>query len=99
MKEYTYSEARQKLSTVLDEAKREGAIRIRRRDGQAFILKSEVKPQSPLDVKGLDLDISPARSTNSFAKAAGKPESQVIPSLASCAASSYLKYLKLVLLL
>ena len=58
MKEYTYSEARQKLSTVLDEAKREGAVRIRRRDGQLFVLKSERKSRSPLDVKGLNLNIS-----------------------------------------
>lgn len=58
MKEYTYSEARQKLSAVLDEAKREGAVRIRRRDGQAFILKSEINARSPLDVKGLNLNIT-----------------------------------------
>ena len=58
MKEYTYSEARQKLSSVLDEAKREGAVCIRRRDGQVFILRSEHAVRSPLDVKGLDLDIS-----------------------------------------
>jgi antitoxin Phd len=58
MKEYTYSEARQKLSAVLDEAKREGAIRIRRRDGQAFILKSERRERSPLDVNGLNLNIT-----------------------------------------
>jgi hypothetical protein len=59
MKEYTYSEARKKLSAVLDEAKREGAIRIRRRDGQVFVLRSELNSRSPLDVKGLNLDISP----------------------------------------
>jgi antitoxin Phd len=58
MKEYTYSEARQKLSAVLDEAKREGAVRIRRRDGQVFVLKSEQGVRSPLDVKGLNLNIS-----------------------------------------
>ncbi len=58
MKEYTYSEARQKLSAVLDEAKREGAVRIRRRDGQVFVLKSEHNEGSPLDVKGLNLNIS-----------------------------------------
>jgi prevent-host-death family protein len=43
MKEYTYSEARQKLSAVLDEAQRGGVVRIRRRDGQAFVLRSEHK--------------------------------------------------------
>lgn len=58
MREDTYSEARQKLSTVLDEAKREGAIRIRRRDGQAFVLRSELNLRSPLDIKGLNLNIT-----------------------------------------
>ncbi|MBN1188776.1 MAG: type II toxin-antitoxin system Phd/YefM family antitoxin [Dehalococcoidales bacterium] len=58
MKEYTYSEARQKLATVLDEAKRAGSVRICRRDGQVFILKTEQVLNSPLDVEGLDLNIS-----------------------------------------
>ncbi len=58
MREYTYSEARQKLSRLLDEARREGAVRIRRRDGQAFVLKSERAKRSPLDVKGLNLNVS-----------------------------------------
>jgi antitoxin Phd len=58
MREYTYSEARQKLSAVLDEAKREGAIRIRRRDGQAFVLRSELNLRSPLDIKGIKLNIT-----------------------------------------
>jgi PHD/YefM family antitoxin component YafN of YafNO toxin-antitoxin module len=58
MREYTYSEARQRLSQLLDEARREGAVRIRRRDGQVFILKSEKNARSPLDVKGLNLNLS-----------------------------------------
>jgi antitoxin Phd len=58
MKEYTYSEARQKLSALLDEAKREGVVCIRRRDGQVFMLKPAQSRQSPLDVKGLDLNIT-----------------------------------------
>ena len=33
MKIYTYSEARQNLASVLDEARRKGGVRIRRRDG------------------------------------------------------------------
>ena len=57
MKEYTYSEARQRFSSLLDRAKREGAVRIRRRDGQIFVLKPERNPRSPLDVPGIKLDI------------------------------------------
>jgi hypothetical protein len=57
VKEYTYSEARQRLSSVLDRAMREGAVRIRRRDGQMFILKPERNPRSPMDVPGIKLGL------------------------------------------
>jgi antitoxin (DNA-binding transcriptional repressor) of toxin-antitoxin stability system len=57
VKEYTYSEARQRLSSVLDEAKRKGAVRIRRRDGQVFVLSPEKSAKSPLDVSGINLNI------------------------------------------
>ncbi len=57
MKEYTYSEARQRLSSLLDRAKREGAVRIRKRDGQIFVLKPEKNQKSPLDVPGINLSL------------------------------------------
>jgi hypothetical protein len=58
MKVYTYSEARQNLATLLEQARREGAVRIRRRDGQSFVLRPEAQPGSPLDVEGLNLDLT-----------------------------------------
>lgn len=58
MKEFTYSEARQQLATLLEEARREGAVRIRRRDGQVFVLRPEQRTGSPLDVPSLKLRIS-----------------------------------------
>jgi antitoxin Phd len=58
MKEYTYSEARQRFASLLDRAKREGAVRIRKRDGQIFILRPEKKPKSPLDVPGINLNLN-----------------------------------------
>jgi hypothetical protein len=58
MKEYTYSEARQRLKAVLERAQREGAVRIRRRDGSVFVLRPEIGADSPLDVPGLNLPIS-----------------------------------------
>lgn len=58
MKVYTYSEARQNLATLLEQARREGAVRIRRRDGQSFVLKPEARAGSPLDVKGVDLNLT-----------------------------------------
>ncbi len=58
MKEYTYSEARQRLASLLEKARRDGAVRIRRRDGQVFVLRPEVQTGSPLDVPSLKLRIS-----------------------------------------
>lgn len=58
MKEFTYSEARQQLATLLEKARREGAVRIRRRDGQVFVLRPEQRTGSPLDVPSLKLRIS-----------------------------------------
>jgi prevent-host-death family protein len=56
VKVYTYSEARQKLAKLLNEAREEGAVRIRRRDGQEFVLRPVVETDSPLNVEGLELD-------------------------------------------
>lgn len=54
---YTYSEARQKLAQLLDEVLEEGEVRIKRKDGQEFVVKPVSKKTSPLDVPGLDLGI------------------------------------------
>lgn len=59
MRIYTYSDARQRLSLLLEEARKEGGVRIRRRDGQTFVLRPEKAPKSPLSVGGPDLDLSP----------------------------------------
>ena len=58
MKVYTYSEARQQLASLLDAAQRDGAVRIRRKDGRSFILRPESSTTSPLDVQGVSLGIS-----------------------------------------
>jgi len=57
---YTYSEARQNLASLLEKAVREGEIRIRRKDGQTFVVRSEARVDSPLDVRGIDLGITTA---------------------------------------
>jgi hypothetical protein len=41
---YTYSEARQNLASLLEKAAKEGEVRIKRKDGQIFV----VKPQPQL---------------------------------------------------
>ncbi len=58
MNVYTYSEARQKLSSVLDTAKRSGKVLIKRSDGSTFCLMPEAKSRSPLDVQGVNTGIS-----------------------------------------
>ena len=55
MKVYTYSEARQRFSSILDEARAKGSVLIRRRDGQEFLLRPVEDFGSPLDVETLDL--------------------------------------------
>jgi antitoxin (DNA-binding transcriptional repressor) of toxin-antitoxin stability system len=58
MKEYTYSEARQRFASLLDKARRDGAVRIRRRDGQVFVIRPERASKSPFDVPGINLRVN-----------------------------------------
>jgi hypothetical protein len=58
MKEFTFSEARQRLGALLDAARKDGAVRIRRRDGDVFVLRPERSKGSPLDVAGLNLPLA-----------------------------------------
>jgi antitoxin Phd len=58
MNVYTYSEARQKLASVLDTAELTGKVLIRRKDGSTFALTPEGSPKSPLDVPAIKLDLS-----------------------------------------
>ena len=53
MKSYTFSEARQNFATVLEQAQRDGAVRIQRRDGQSFVVRPEQATTSPLDIAGI----------------------------------------------
>ena len=50
MKIYTYSEARQKLALVLEQAENTGKVLIRRKDGRTFALVPEKSAASPLEV-------------------------------------------------
>ncbi len=58
MREYSFTEARQHFASLLEEAKKEGAVCIKKRDGESFYLKPVVPKKSPLDIKGVDLEIS-----------------------------------------
>ena len=58
MQIFTYSEARQKLAKVLEQAEFTGKVLIRRKDGRTFSLVPEQIPTSPLDVPSIRTDIS-----------------------------------------
>ena len=61
MNVYTYTEARRKLAAVLDKAHEEGAVRIKRRNGQTFVLRPEPREESPFDgVNSVDSGLSEA---------------------------------------
>ena len=58
MQVYTYSEARQKLSIVLDQAENTGKVLIQRKDGRTFALIPEKITSSPLDVPSIKVNIT-----------------------------------------
>ena len=58
MKVYSYSEARQQLSELLNRASRDGEVEIRRRGGEAFLVRPSTRSGSPLDVPGVNTGLS-----------------------------------------
>ena len=58
MQIYSYSEAKQKLASLLDEADSNGKVFIRRRDGRTYALVPEGTPASPLDVPSISAKFS-----------------------------------------
>jgi hypothetical protein len=58
MRVYSLSEARRRLATLLEEARRDGAAIIRRRDGTSFRVTPEPISRSPLDVEGVPTDLT-----------------------------------------
>ena len=58
MKEFSAGEARRRLASLLDRASKDGAVRIRRKDGQAFVVRPEQTALSPLDVPAIAARVS-----------------------------------------
>ena len=87
MKVYSYSEARQQLAELLNRARREGVVEIRRRDGQVFDVRPTARAGSPLDVPGVSTGLSrrevvelvqeSRRSTERFFKRTSSPGRRV----------------------
>jgi hypothetical protein len=65
MQVYTYSEARQKLAFVLEQAENTGKVLIRRKDGRTFLL-TPLKPTnvSPLNVSTIEADVTTKEIVN-----------------------------------
>ena len=58
MQVFSYSEARQKLATVLIQAETTGKVIIRRKDGRTFALVPEELAPSPLDVPSINAKVT-----------------------------------------
>ena len=58
MQVYTYSEARQKLALVLEQAENTGKVLIRRKDGRTIALVPGKAVSSPLDVPSIKAKIT-----------------------------------------
>ena len=52
---YTSTEARRHLAAVLDQACKDGAVQIRRRDGTTYTIRPAQPAGSPLDVGFIDV--------------------------------------------
>ena len=53
MKIFTFSEARQKLASLLETARQEGEVRIRRKDGTVYAIRQVKERTSPFEVPGI----------------------------------------------
>jgi antitoxin Phd len=58
MKAFTFSQARQRLCTVLDLAQADGEVRVTRRDGRVFFITPVQNKKPPLPIKGVALGLS-----------------------------------------
>lgn len=58
MREYSFTEARKNFTTLLNDAKKDGVVCIKQRDGEVFYIKPAISKKSPLDIDGVNLGIS-----------------------------------------
>jgi antitoxin (DNA-binding transcriptional repressor) of toxin-antitoxin stability system len=61
---FTYSQARQNLAKLLNLARKEGEVLIKRKDGSVFRLLPDTIRKSPLDVKGIKSKITTKEIVN-----------------------------------
>jgi hypothetical protein len=61
MRVFTYSKARQNFSSLLNTARREGGVLIKRRDGSVYTLSPATVKTSPLDVRSIKTRVTTAQ--------------------------------------
>jgi prevent-host-death family protein len=55
---YTYSDARQHFASILEQAMKDGKVRVRRKDGQVFVIIPERSVDSPFAVEGVEMNLT-----------------------------------------
>jgi len=55
---YSYSNARQNLAKVLEEAEEKGEVILKRRDGRTFVIRPVPPLGSPMDVPAIKTNLS-----------------------------------------
>lgn len=73
MKIFTYSDARQKFSSVLESAQKEGKVLIRRRDGRIFSIRPEKTSESPFDIEGVRSSVTTKDILETLREARAEP--------------------------
>ena len=73
MKIFTYSDARQKFSSVLECAQKEGKVLVKRRDGRVFSIRPEKSSKSPFDVQGVKSSVTTKEIIESLREARAEP--------------------------
>ncbi|EIJ37020.1 type II toxin-antitoxin system Phd/YefM family antitoxin [Thiothrix nivea] len=58
MRQYNFTEARKNFASILETAKQEGIICIYKRNGEAYYLTPAKIKKSPLDVDGINLNLT-----------------------------------------
>jgi hypothetical protein len=66
MKVFSLSEASRQLSVVLNLAQSEGEVRVSLRDGRMFSIRPVHSKKSPLDISGVDSNLTTADILNSI---------------------------------
>lgn len=58
MHAYNFSEVKQNLSSVFEQAVLEGGVQIKGEDGRVFMLIPVTEKKSPLDIQSVSLDLT-----------------------------------------